>query len=870
MIVISLKIRTFHAATLYLYNIGLRDRYDYTDAMFCDSLFSRHMPEIQSTKDIVCIKFNFGTRDFADEMRHIKALKLDDERKNELLERCTKNSDKYVKISKEELRKMFYENGVDIKYYNDEVIHYKMLYRNPSKAKTGQCMFIRAELYDKAHQWLTMGLRLPQEKAKIVELSAYAPLSTSTIEGVVHIPVNDVVILNDKDSLYKTMAEVVYSDGEQCHVITEERDVCNTVWDGMALIDIDSCPDWINGMCLLRNHFFKACAFKTRMQMFFKDYYGAEYDTATITDMFGNTHLVKDIKIITTDNAIKWKKFMDIMGDNPYAYWCDKVKADGEYWGIVKTDHTSKLGNVQQMSYQMVNTIPCTKDEVRDVVSTTVKYVELLKKDSDEYEKFLRKNATLVNHYEMLADLYHHYPTIANSDYFREEKWRIIQSYVTKLRSGKIIVEGDNLTTCGNPYALLLYSVGENWQADPTLCQETGVIQCYTRRFKDGEYLAGYRSPHNSSNNIIYLHNHYSPEMDKYFAFSQNIIAINNIGTDFQDRSNGSDFDSDFLFVTNQEVLVKSAKQCYEEYPTVVNEIAESGLTYNNTPEDFAKMDSNMAKAQRDIGESSNLAQIAVSLYWTELAKEKPDMQVARQLYENFVILAVIAQVAIDGIKRSYNIDTAKEIKRIRNMECMQSGHALPYFMKYTKTVKTSKNGRSLPYNEVKKERNKIKEKINYDIQCPMNYVQDWLNCIAKTPRTSADYIGYYITDIDELPKVNRRQGHKIKTIAEKYYKTCQLVAMDGYDEEVMLMEIQEIIDALKKYKISLHTMHYVIRATLEPKYRTKRKSKPGTTEIRSKEFLTLGNKLMNILYLSNKEKFLKCFTNYTRKSNKL
>ena len=72
------------------------------------------------------------------------------------------------------------------------------------------------------------------------------------------------------------------------------------------------------------------------------------------------------------------------------------------------------------------------------------------------------------------------------------------------MRKGKIMVNGDNLTVCGNPYALLLYSVGENFEKDPTLSQESNCIQCYTKRFDNDKYLAAFRNPHNSPNNICY------------------------------------------------------------------------------------------------------------------------------------------------------------------------------------------------------------------------------------------------------------------------------------------------------------------------------------------------------------------------------
>ena len=189
----------------------------------------------------------------------------------------------------------------------------------------------------------------------------------------------------------------------------------------------------------------------------------------------------------------------------------------------------------------MINTLPCTKEDIQEITNISIKYIEKLKEDPDEFEKFLRKNATIVNHYEMLADMYQWNKDFANCDFFRFEKKKIINQYVDKLKNGKVFVDADNLTVCGNPYALLLYSVGEDWEKDPTLNEEDGCIQCYTRRFGDGEYLAAFRSPHNSTSNIAYMHNVYSSEMEKYFNFSNNIMAVNCIHTTVQARMNGED-----------------------------------------------------------------------------------------------------------------------------------------------------------------------------------------------------------------------------------------------------------------------------------------------------------------------------------------
>lgn len=529
----------------------------------------------ESTRSIVCLSFDFGSRSYENEFKRL--IKLIDKAKadgdddlvtrlNSKLEFVNTNKDKYAPMSRDDIRKKYYKEGVDIVWEtkakdgtikSSQKIHYKMLFRTPAKAKIGSVMFIDERLYSKAYKWLTMGLgkKMPRHNAKIVEMSAYAPLTTSTIIDRLHMNVDDILFLADVDSFFTTMANVVKAEdykmsngeiGKRCVVVREETDVKNTLFDGQGLIESSALPSYINGMVLLRNHFFKACFFRTHIQKFFKDWCkenGHDYDTYEVTDYFGKKKLLKNIKAITTENAIKWKKFSNLMGKDPYEYWANIVKNDGCLWGVVKTDHPSKLGGQQQLSYQMLNVLPCTKDEIYDICNESVNYVELLKRDGDEFERFLRKNANEVNHYQMMADLYKHNNEFADSKWFRLEKRKIINSYVNKLRQGKIFVNGDNLTLCGNPYALLLCAVGDDYRKDVTLLQEDGVIQCYTKRFDDGEYICGFRSPNNSMNNVGYFHNAHHPLMDKYFDFSKNIIAVNCIGTDFQSRLNGADFD---------------------------------------------------------------------------------------------------------------------------------------------------------------------------------------------------------------------------------------------------------------------------------------------------------------------------------------
>lgn len=919
----GIKIKNISAGMLYDVNLGTRDYFTYTDAMFNNSLFSFFLQKNglniykgESTRDIICLDYEFGSRSYDNEHARLEKLFNDTDgdskdRIKQALQKVEARKDLYDEKSRDEIREYFYENGVDVTYkrkrrdgtIKEETIHYEMLFRTSAKAKLGQVIFINSKLYDIAYDWLTIGLgkKMSHDNAKIVEMSAYAPLTTSTIIGTLHIPVENILILKDQDSFFETMTKVVKAEEyevevkkknketnknekviekrKKCIVTEEKRQVKNTIWDGMALIEADPSylrlPAYINGMALLRNHLFKACAFKSYLQKFFKDWCeknGYDYDTYQIQDMFGKWHYIKDIKMITTDNAIKWKKFQDLMGSNiteAYEYWCERIHADGDIWGIVKTDHPSKLGQYQQLSYQMINTLPCTKDDVKDIAQISIDYVELLKRDNDEFEKFLRKYANEVNHYEMLADLYAQNHEFGNSKFFRYEKKEIIKQYVFRMRKGKIMVNGDNLTVCGNPYALLLYSVGENFEKDPTLSQESNCIQCYTKRFDDDEYLAAFRNPHNSPNNICYLHNVHSKKMDKYFAFSKNIIAVNCIHTDIQDRANGMDEDSDFMLVTNQPTMVKCAERCYKEFYTIVNALQESGITYNNTKKDYAAMDNKFSKSRMGIGYSSNLAQLAMTYYWTELQKDNPDENRLKELYDNFIILSVLAQVIIDGCKREYEIDGNKEIDRISKLPCMcikrivgytdsdkpkYKKYDFPEFMKYTREIKYTKDGKELPQEEIDESKNKLKSRINRELLCPMNWLEDWINKIQNASTIETIPTEHFFVKMKGKP--NNRQMTKIRSIVEEYdnyVKQCYMSNLDSESlNEYIIERTKILIQDMSNIKIgNIITINRLIEMALGLE------TSVGMSKNTKGKGIKYTRKVLNILYKTNKDKFL-------------
>lgn len=789
----GVRIKNIEAGSLFEMNNGARDNFRYTNAVFSNSLFLDYLLDNglklwkgTMTRDIIGIEFEMGSRSQEEEIKHLEktkrkysslgqnevVVKIDD-----LITKANEHPEYFIKASKEQIREFFYQDGVNVSYVTrakngaikkTETIHYKMLYRSVGKAKKGCCMFVCDRLYNKAIQFLRMGIKLKKENAPIVEISAYSSLVSSAIVGKIRISPKDVFVFKDVDS-YTTANVVSVEINEQKNCLARlinNYKIKNTMFDGQALIDKSVFPSWGNGYVLLRHHFCKMAAFNTNLQLFFQDYFGDSYDTATLVDMFGVAHLVKDIKLITTENAMKWTKF-----NISYDYWCDWVEKNNCEFGVVKTAHESKLGEVQRMSYQMVNTL--NEQIMPQVVQHSVDYITRLKSDDEVFLEYLRKNSNFVNDFDVLLALVEQDRCFLQSSYFRQRRKHIIENYILNFKSGHINQNGDNLTLVGSPYAMLLACVGEEVERDVTLQQSPSdnAIRCYSERFANDVYLAGFRSPHNSPNNIVWLKNEKHCLMKKYFNFGKQILAVNVCHTDIQDRANGCDFDSDSFYVTDQVQIVEHAKNCQKLYPTIVNNIPKESKCHNSDLLSFARMDNELAAAQRAIGESSNLAQIALT-YTYNFNEQK---------YKDYVcILSVLAQCAIDNAKRRFDIDLVSEIKRIK------------------KDMEVSTTGYPIFWGVVKKDFNK--DLIDESLSCPMNYLyyQKFPKCRSElsTLPMSCFFNKYELA-------VDRRKCKKVEDLIAKYswnvYQSAQ--SPDGFS--ITQNDFDDLIDNIKQVYIS-------------------------------------------------------------------
>ena len=856
----GIKIKNYEAGSIHGIDLGIRTQYDCKDAMLTNSLFldwlkdnGLNIHKGESTRDVICINFRYGTRSYDEELRNIKKvgrehrlvrkLAYASQDKGRILKaearrakltyaykQIVANKDKFDKTSADDLRIKYYENGVTIKYPKRnggfDTMEYRMLYRTPGKAKKGSCMFIRKSLYKKARDFLYMGIKLPKKNAPIVEIGAYSSLITSSIEGRIKIDPSAILVIKDIDSEFRTNVISIEVDADNhCQAIPySDYPVVNTLFDGQALIDSSIFPAWANGYVLLRHHMCKMAAFSSNIQLFFKDHFGDSYEIAVVKDMWGREIPAKQVKLITTENALKFLKFDGITFD----YWAEWVRKNGSLFGIVKTAHPSKLGDVQRMSYQMVNALDI--NSVRSVMCESVEYIQKLRTNDATFFDYLERNKNFSKDFEVLIALCKHNPKFVQCEYFRQRRNKIVTDYVTNMKTGRVIQNADNLTIVGSPYAMLLHSVGADWQSDPTFKQEDGAIQCWTNRFGDGEYLAEFRSPFNSRSNLGYLHNVRSAEMDRYMNLGNLCIAVNTIKTDFEARNNGADFDSDSIYTTNHPDIVSHAKWCYENKYTIVNNIPKDKNIYDSTLHSFAVVDNALAASQTDIGESSNIAQICLSYTYT----------FNDQKYEDAVnILSVVCQCSIDSAKRRFCIDVTEEIKRIKRLVDIKS------------------NGYPLFWLNIRRGFNK--QLINTKIKCPMNelYGYGLSRLQSKTP--ALPFAEFFIP---HKAPADKRAAKRVEEFIQKYsIKLSEFNSAEenSYEEYLLLRyDYDELIEDIRRVSISKNSvglMSWLINRAFMITPEVSKNSSNINTKLHKNRSL-----LLKTLYDVNPKVFMMCF----------
>ena len=293
--------------------------------------------------------------------------------------------------SKKNYRDILYEKGFYIRK-----IHYVRYKRTASSARVGNCYFIQEKYKNKMEEWALAGLSYDNQKVKEnpVSFESYQALTLSNICASVKIPKKAILIIPDAKSLFKDDCYAVSGNGA-LKVERKEVEIENTIWDGEGLLD-ESCFNQFSekhSMMLLRNKFFKCCAFNTKLQKWLKKY-------ATLGGLkkkkgfFTLAQRLEDIKLVCTYSSLKYLKFAE--EDNLEAQfnkWIFDPTVEEEF-GICKFDKKSKYfdGDMVKSSYTLLNTLALTKEDIESLFAPTIKYREYFKNDVHVFSYDLNQN----------------------------------------------------------------------------------------------------------------------------------------------------------------------------------------------------------------------------------------------------------------------------------------------------------------------------------------------------------------------------------------------------------------------------------------------------------------------------------------------
>ena len=479
-------------------------------------------------------------------------------------------------------------------------IKYVRFKRSSGSSRVGKCLFIDEKLYYRMHKWEMCGIKVNNgEDVDLASLEPYIALTLSSIIDTIQIHPENILVVDDYESVFKDKAVATRLEDGRLVSKPEVVEITNSIWDGQSLMDRSIFLDFLEqqkrnkvkgaverGMLLLRARFFKSCCFNANIQQWF-----ADNGITSVGQLNGYTRATKieDVKLITTPSSIKYLKFgsMD--------KWFDVMEST---FGVVKHEKKTHFfeGRMVQTHYQLLNTLQMTPAEVEQLVKPSLDYARMIKtnpaalrhqisyKYHTEDDTFYTKEITSRN--DIIYNMLGISDKFVDTKLYRQFRDDLIKSFLKNLRCGHILVRGNYSTLCGNPIEMLQQSIGK-FGGKSLITPET----IHSVNFEDGIDILGSRSPHVTVGNVLITKNVIYPEITKYLNPTEEIVYVNSINENLLERLSGSDFDSDTLLLTNNEILINAAKRNYIKFPVPTKLVESTKVKRKYTSEQQADLD---------------------------------------------------------------------------------------------------------------------------------------------------------------------------------------------------------------------------------------------------------------------------------------
>ena len=707
------------------------------------------------------------------------------------------------------LRTELYQHG-----FICDGVKYCRMKRSSGSARIGKCLFINADLYKPLLKFSSGGISPKAgEEIDLAAYESYISLPSSSIIGTLPISPENILLINDYESVFKE--DVIETHNENGWLTTSEKncEITNNIWDGQSLIDISLMGPYARyGMVLLRNLMFKSCCFNCNIQQWFRDHHITD-----VSQLNGKTRAkrIEDVKLITTPSSIKYLKF------DTWDNWLKHMYPD---FGVVKHDKKTHFfgGKLVQTHYQLINTLQLSQDEMREFLQPSLDFAQQLRDNPAVVRYYIKypdvEKAELMakpirDKNDMVYQLMGMNDRFTKTKYYQEFLHDLLASYYKNLKNGHVYVNGNYATLLGNPIEMLEQAIG-GFEGK----SQIGVGNIHNTRFAYNKTLLGSRSPHVTMANIWLPINKENPLIDRYFNLTEEILCINSIGENVLHRLSGADFDSDSVLLTDNEILIRAAKRNYRTFKVATSFVSAKKVKRYYTPEEQADLD--MKTSVNKIGEIINLSQELNSLLWDNMYHGS-DYDAIKELYYDICQLDVMSGIEIDKAKKEFDINTGRELSKIREkykeVLCDASDKKkVPYFFSHIARQKGYYNPDKKNYCKYHTAMDYLQTVVNsFRIRNP--YKKDWLPLA-----TILDSRKFYSTH------VNQKQLHKIYELVKKYISERNSIYSSDLEQTEKQEKSQQLYSGLVSditgEKIGFSTMFQLL-SSLEEKENAKIKN---------------------------------------------
>lgn len=665
-------------------------------------------------------------------------------------------------------------------------------------SRTQKNLFVDASIMDKLNDILLCGMPADLEYDKPSKWNAYYAMTTTDSSPVEYMP--NIVVIPDYEKTVQDIVDVVEVSGKgDSKEYRFKKDCMRELpilpFDGAGLVTPQCARKWANelgckskkGESYLPSCFqFRAIpGVKGELMVFDLREFAIEHNVSKIVDLGGREWDIfeDNIDVILTASQFKfWKQYCDENGNFDYLKWrnafdeiCHGYKRT---FNIVSyASHPDDLRNNTMLSYQPLQTVNFTEDEIEKISSKGLNIYRRVTSDVDEFLKY-RQLISLED--EENVDTYtppYYRALLKNRDLFKDKYIRgKIQEDIKKLKnnllSGKVFVRGNYQVFMPDLYGLAEWAFRHELGHEPEglLKSAFDIYSAYwNNKGKEEEKQITkvdiIRNPAvGMEHRIGYLQD--NSDLRKWYKY-QNTGIVTSMYDTLALVLGNADFDGDTVSTTDNKQLIDAVERerAKGHGNLVWKEVID--VQNGNKPKQFVSIKDTAALMkvnQMSFGNSIGSVIDRVTDLWSAI-KQDEDL-IRKYIAYGVVVGGETIDFAKTGEKASFPAEVELFFKGIKR------GHWMRYLPKHqeasTKEQRAIKN--AVFFGKSEHELQKLVKFDDYD--CNMNHlchhaerVIDDIDCKNLPKEDDFDYTKI----IGDTPVIKNEFLQKVKDLQEEY-----------------------------------------------------------------------------------------------------